>query len=120
MHCVQNTKGAEFHPGLIDDPRIQVMSKGLGDTDCYSGFDETNLAEQLHRKGIKEVVIGGLTTDYCVKNTVLDALKEGFEVTALTDAIRAVDVNPGDGELALEEMRAAGARLIESSQLHDE
>jgi len=120
VHCVQNTKGAEFHPGLIDDPRIQVMSKGLGDTDCYSGFDETNLAVELHSKGIKEVVIGGLTTDYCVKNTVLDALKEGFEVVALTDAIRAVDVNPGDGERALEEMRAAGARLIESSQLQDE
>jgi nicotinamidase/pyrazinamidase len=117
VHCIQNTKGAEFHPELIDDPRIKVISKGLGDTDCYSGFDETDLREQLHRNRVKEVVIGGLTTDYCVKNTVLDALKEGFHVTALIDAIRAVDVNPGDGERAIEEMRAAGARLINSSQL---
>lgn len=114
IHCVQNTKGAEFHPELKDDPRIQIISKGLGDTDCYSGFDETDLAEQLRRQGVKEVLIGGLATDYCVKNTVLDAVKEGFQVKALEDAMRPVELNPGDGETAIEEMRAAGAEVITS------
>jgi len=112
VHCVQNTRGAEFHPALRDDPRIVVVSKGLGDTDCYSAFDETELAAQLHQQGIEQVLVGGLATDYCVKNTVLDALKHGFKVKALKDAIRAVDLQPGDGERAIEEMRAAGAEIV--------
>ena len=112
VHFVQNTSGAEFHPGLRQDPRITVISKGLGDTDCYSAFDETDLAAQLKRQGVEEVWIGGLATDYCVKNTVLDALKNGFEVKALENAMRAVEVNAGDGERALQEMREAGADLI--------
>ncbi|HEV8367331.1 MAG TPA: nicotinamidase [Pyrinomonadaceae bacterium] len=117
VHCVQNTKGAEFHPQLKDDPRIRVISKGLGDTDCYSGFDETDLAEQLRKAGVEEVVVGGLATDYCVKNTVLDALKQGFAVKALQDAMRPVDIKSGDGERAIEEMRAAGAEVIGSDKL---
>ena len=112
VHCVQNTKGAEFHPALRNDPRITVISKGLGDTDCYSAFDETDLLDQLHRQNVEEVVVGGLATDYCVKSTVLDALKCGFKVKALKNAMRAVDVQPGDGERAIEEMRAAGAEII--------
>ena len=112
VHCVQNTKGAEFHPQLKDDPRIHVISKGLGDTDCYSAFDETDLAEQLHDQGVEEIVVGGLATDYCVKETVLAGLKEGFKVKALTNAMRAVDLNPGDGERAIEAMRAAGAEIV--------
>jgi nicotinamidase/pyrazinamidase len=116
-HCVQNTKGAEFHPQLIDDPRIHVISKGLGDTDCYSGFDETDLDEQLRREGVEELLVGGLTTDYCVKTTVLDARKKGFKVKALTDAIRPVDLNPGDGDRAVAEMRAAGAEIVNSDEL---
>jgi nicotinamidase/pyrazinamidase len=112
VHCVQNTKGAEFHPGLRDDPRIEVISKGLGDTDCYSAFDETDLAAQLHAQNVEEIVIGGLATDYCVKNTVLDALKNGFKVKALKNAMRAVDLQPGDGDRAVEEMRAAGADIV--------
>lgn len=111
VHCVQNTKGAEFHPALRDDPRINVISKGLGDTDCYSAFDETDLGAQLRQQGVEEVIVGGLATDYCVKNTVLDALKHGFKVKALTNAMRAVDLQPGDGERAIEEMRAAGAEI---------
>lgn len=111
VHCVQNTKGAEFHPQLIDDMHIRVISKGLGDTDCYSAFDETDLALQLRRLGIEEVWVGGLATDYCVKVTVLDALKEGFKVKALKDAMRAVELHPGDGERAIEEMRSAGAEV---------
>jgi nicotinamidase/pyrazinamidase len=112
VHCVQNTPGAEFHPALRDDPRIVVISKGLGDTDCYSAFDETDLAEQLHRQGIEEVLVGGLATDYCVKNTVLDALKHGFKVKAVKNAMRAVNLQPDDGERALEEMRTAGAEIV--------
>ena len=116
VHCVQNTEGAEFHPELRDDPRITVISKGLGDTDCYSAFDETDLATQLHRQNVEEVVVGGLATDYCVKNTVLDALKNGFKVKAIENAMRAVDLQPGDGERAVDEMRAAGAKVISTHQ----
>ncbi len=112
VHCVQHTKGAEFHPALRHDPRIKVVSKGLGDTDCYSAFDETDLNSELHKAGVEEVVIGGLATDYCVKNTVLDAVKNGFKVKAVEDAMRAVDLHPGDGEKAIAEMRAAGAEII--------
>ena len=112
VHCVQNTKGAEFHPALRNDPRINVISKGLGDTNCYSAFDETNLLDQLHQQNVEEVVVGGLATDYCVKSTVLDALKNGFKVKALENAMRAVDVQPGDGERAIEEMRDAGAEIL--------
>ncbi len=112
IHCVQNTKGAEFHPQLRNDPRIRVISKGLGDTDCYSAFDETDLASQLHEQGVEELVVGGLATDYCVKATVLAGLNEGFKVKALKNAMRAVDVNPGDGERAIQEMKAAGAQIV--------
>jgi nicotinamidase/pyrazinamidase len=116
VHCVQNTRGAEFHPALRDDPRITVISKGLGDTDCYSAFDETDLAVQLHKQGIEEVFVGGLATDYCVKNTVLDALKHGFKVKAVENAMRAVDLQPSDGERAIDEMRASGADIVSTDQ----
>ena len=112
VHCVQNTEGAEFHPELRDDPRIKVISKGLGDKDCYSAFDETDLATQLHKQNVEEVVVGGLATDYCVKNTVLDALKHGFKVKAVENAMRPVDLQPGDGERAIDEMREAGAEIL--------
>jgi nicotinamidase/pyrazinamidase len=113
VHCVQNTKGAEFHPDLIDDMHIRVISKGLGDEDSYSAFDGTDLALQLRRLGVDEVWVGGLATDYCVKNTVLDALKEGFHVKALKNAMRPVEMDPGDGQRAIEEMEAAGAEIQE-------
>jgi nicotinamidase/pyrazinamidase len=111
VHCVQKTKGAECHPDLIDDIHIRTISKGLGDEDSYSAFDGTDLALQLHRLGVEEVWVGGLATDYCVKNTVLDGLKEGFRVKALADAMRAVEVQPGDGERAIAEMCDAGAEI---------
>jgi nicotinamidase/pyrazinamidase len=113
VHCVQNTKGAEFHPDLIDDMHIRVISKGLGDEDSYSAFDGTDLALQLRRLGVEEVWVGGLATDYCVKNTVLDGLKEGFRVKALKNAMRPVELKPGDGERAIAEMRNAGAEIQE-------
>lgn len=114
VHCVQNTAGAEFHRDLLDDKHIRVISKGLGDKDCYSGFDGTDLALQLQRLGVREIWVGGLATDYCVKNTVLDGIKEGFQVKAVKDAMRPVELQAGDGERAIEEMRKAGADIIET------
>jgi nicotinamidase/pyrazinamidase len=112
-HCVQGSRGAEFHPDLIDDPRVTIISKGIDESaDGYSGFDGTHLAQLLREQGVEEVWIGGLATDYCVKHTVLDAVREGFEVKALADAMRAVNVNPDDGAQAIEEMRAAGADIV--------
>lgn len=110
VHCVQHTRGAEFHPQLFDDPRIVVVSKGLGDEDGYSAFEDTELAAILREHGVEQLHVGGLATDYCVKNTVLDALRENFQVTLLTHATRAVDLNPDDGSRAIEEMREAGAK----------
>jgi nicotinamidase/pyrazinamidase len=117
VHCVQNTKGAEFHADLMADDRIKIVSKGLGDEDCYSAFDGTDLAAQLQSSGIEEVWIGGLATDYCVKSTVLDALKQGLKVKAIENAMRAVDVQPGDGERAKDEMRKAGAEFVVSDSV---
>ena len=116
VHCVQGTRGAEFHPGLLADPRVRVVSKGEGDEDSYSAFDGTSLAEDLRREGVTEVWVGGLATDYCVKNTALDALRHGFRVRALADAMRAVNLRPGDDARAIEEMRAAGAEIVGSRQ----
>ena len=113
VHCVQDTHGAEFHPDLSDDPRVTIISKGMDERfDGYSGFDGTNLAQLLREEDVNEVWVGGLATDYCVKHTVIDALHEGFEVKALADAMRAVNVNPGDGAKAVEEMRTAGAEIV--------
>ena len=112
VHCVHNTEGAKFHPALRDDPRITVISKGEVDKEGYSAFDDTDLATQLHNQNVEEVVVGGLATDYCVKNTVLDALKHGFKVKAIENAMRPVDLQPGDGDRAIDEMRGAGAEII--------
>jgi nicotinamidase/pyrazinamidase len=112
VHCVQETRGAEFHPELIDDPRIEIISKGMGDEDNYSAFDGTDLAERLDRQGVEEVWVGGLATDYCVKNTVLDALRKGFKVKAVANAMRAVELQPGDGARAIAEMQQRGAEIV--------
>jgi nicotinamidase/pyrazinamidase len=116
VHCVQNTKGAEFHPDLLDNIHIRTISTGVGDEDGYSAFDGTDLSLQLRRLGVTEIWVGGLATDYCVKHTVLDGLREGFAVKALEDAMRPVELQIGDGERALEEMRAAGAEIIRSQE----
>lgn len=114
-HCVQGTKGAVFHPELKLPPDAVIVSKGMGsDEDSYSGFqgrDETGvgLSDLLRRMGVERIFVGGLATDYCVKHTVLDGLKEGFKVVLLEDAIRGVDLQPGDSERAIAEMVRAGA-----------
>lgn len=117
-HCVAGTPGAEFHPALAVGKPAHVVSKATRqDQEAYSAFAGTDLAAWLRSHGIGRLLIGGLATDYCVRQSALDALREGFEVTVLEDCIGAVDVNPGDGERALEEMRAAGAKLARSEEL---
>jgi nicotinamidase/pyrazinamidase len=115
-HCVQNTFGAQFHPGLIVKPDEPIFLKGTHqEIDSLSAFYDnlhqrsTGLTNYLKREGITKITCGGLALDYCVKFSVLDALAEGFAVTVMTEGCRAVNLNAGDGEKALVEMRAAGA-----------
>ena len=114
-HCVQGTPGAEFHPALRLPPSAVIVSKGMSAEDQgYSALeavlpDGQSLADALRARGVQHVYVGGLATDYCVRATVLDALKDGFTTSVLVDASRPVDVQPGDGERALNEMLAAGA-----------
>ena len=117
VHCVQGTWGAELHPDL--EVAGEVVRKGTGGEDGYSGFtvrdptsgeeQQTPLEDMLRARGIKRVVIAGLATDYCVKETAIDAATKGFATTVLTNAIRAVDLEPGDGDRAIDDMRKAGA-----------
>jgi nicotinamidase/pyrazinamidase len=112
VHSVQNTPGAELYPGLDQANVDVVVDKGQPrDTEGYSGFQETPLEDLLRERGIDRITVVGLATDYCVKNTVLDARRLGFDVDVDASAIRAVDVEPGDGERAIGDMRAAGARV---------
>ncbi|MGH2770769.1 MAG: isochorismatase family protein, partial [Actinomycetota bacterium] len=121
VHCVGGAWGAELHPDLEtlpDDPRIR---KGAGGEDGYSGFTVadpgtgeragTGLERLLRERGVKRVVVVGIATDYCVKATAIDATELGFETAVLAEGIRAVDLRPGDGQRALEEMRGAGVRI---------
>jgi nicotinamidase/pyrazinamidase len=119
VHCVQGTKGAEFHPGLDTSKISHVVQKGTDPkTDGYSGFAGTDLAQRLRDLGTKRVVVTGLATDYCVRATAIEAIENGFEAVVVTDAIAAVDAQEGDGDRALDEMRAAGAALISSDELN--
>jgi nicotinamidase/pyrazinamidase len=108
-HCVRGTEGAELHPALDRGPIDAVVDKGQApDTDGYSAFEATDLASLLREHDVTGVTVVGLATDYCVKNTALDALRAGFEVTVDHNAVRGVEVNGGDSERALAEVRAAG------------
>jgi nicotinamidase/pyrazinamidase len=110
-HCVQGTQGAAFASEIELSGEETIISKADNrDRDSYSNFEETELENRLKSLGVKRVFAGGLATDYCVLNTVRDALKLGFEVALLTDITRAVNVKPGDGERAEEEMIELGAR----------
>jgi nicotinamidase/pyrazinamidase len=112
-HCVAETSGASFAAALLLPPSVVIVSKATTvEQDAYSGFQGTDLHKKLHASGIRRLFIGGLATDYCVLNTVRDALKLGYEVMLLDDAIRAVDVQPGDGQRAEEEMTRLGAQRI--------
>jgi len=110
-HCVRNTQGAEFHPGLNTSKIDRVISKGTGNKDDgYSAFEseELDLAAFLKEKGVEELYFTGLATEYCVKASALDAVKNGFKTYVISDAIRGIDVNPGDIEKAVKEMKEAG------------
>ena len=117
-HCVQGTPGARFHPDLLVPATAIVVSKGMEPgEDGYSAFvgrDQRGrrLAELLREFGVGTLLVGGLATDYCVVSSVVEAREAGFEVEVIADAIRAVDIKPGDGERAIERMLAAGASLV--------
>lgn len=120
VHCVQNTGGALFAPGLETRSVTRVFSKGMNaQVDSYSGFFDnghrasTGVAEWLRDAGASELWVGGLATDYCVKFTVLDALKEGFKVHVIKKACRGVNLQAGDCDRAFEEMASAGAEIHE-------
>jgi nicotinamidase/pyrazinamidase len=114
-HCVQGTPGAEYHPDLRLPAGTVHVIKGMGaEEDAYSAFQGRDtegqaFADLLSGRGIRKLFVGGLATDYCVRHTVLDALKAGFEVVVLEDACRGVNVQPGDADRALAEMQTAGA-----------
>lgn len=112
-HCVRESEGAAFHSALTLPDDTTIISKAQRqDEEAYSGFVGTNLADQLRAQGIERLYVGGLATDYCVKSTVLDALREGFDTTFLADGSRGVEVNPGDIAAAEAEMNAAGAHTL--------
>jgi len=114
-HCVAGTAGAAFAPKLRVPEDATVISKATTPgRDAYSAFQGTTLAKQLQAGGIRRVFVGGLATDYCVKATALDAIKHGFEVELLGEAVRAVEVEPGDGRRAIEEMLQQGVHLVTS------
>lgn len=119
-HCVQNSDGARFHPQLLMPPEAEIISKADKRDEAYSFFQGTDLATKLHQRGVKRLLVGGLATDYCVKETVLDGLRHGFEVYHLDDASRGVNVNPDDSERALQEMVQAGAKRISLGDLDSE
>jgi nicotinamidase/pyrazinamidase len=112
-HCVADTEGAELHDALEREHVDVVMDKGQHpETEGYSAFEGTELARLLRERGVDSLTVVGLATDYCVKNTALDALREGFRVAIDSEAVRGVDVNPGDSDAALQALRAAGATVV--------
>jgi len=123
-HCVQDTRGAELHAELTRDRINEVIRKGTdASIDSYSGFFDnghtkaTGLNNWLAERWIKQVYVMGLATDFCVKFTVLDALKLGYEVRLIEDGCRGVNIKPGDDEKAIAEIRGAGASVIESGAI---
>jgi len=118
VHCVQGTPGAELHESLDRDGVDLVVDKGQDPaSEGYSAFQDTGLADLLRARGVDRLYVGGLATDYCVKQSVLDARRDGFEVVVIEDAIRGVDVAAGDSARALEEMRAAGAAIVRAEDV---
>jgi len=112
-HCIAGTQGAAFAADLHLPEGALVISKATEpQREAYSGFDTTGLAERLREMEVNRLFIGGLATDYCVLATVEHALEAGFTAVVLADAVRAVNLRPGDGEKALERMRRKGALLL--------
>jgi nicotinamidase/pyrazinamidase len=118
VHCVQGTPGAELHPSL-DRSQVDVVVDKAQDPNAqgYSAFHGGRLADVLRERGVDHLYIAGLATDYCVKNSVLDAERLGFSVTVVEDAVRGIEVQPGDIDRAKTAMRAAGAGFVSSHEL---
>ena len=124
VHCVQNTSGATFVPGLDTRRVARVFQKGTDPAiDSYSGFFDnghrksTGLGDYLKSSGVSDVYVAGLATDYCVKFTALDARQLGFRVYLVEDACRGVNLKPGDVNVAIEEMKRAGVSIVHSASL---
>lgn len=112
-HCIQNTEGAAFTKALRLPIETIIISKAdEPENEAYSAFEGTDLTQTLQKKNIKRLVVVGLATDYCVKETVIDACKAGFEVVVVKEGIAPVEIYSGDGERAIEAMQAVGAKLI--------
>jgi nicotinamidase/pyrazinamidase len=118
-HCIQGTLGAEFaddlqfpDSGLVIDIEKDSNTRNMG----YSAFENTNLAAELRNRHIQEIAACGIATEYCVKATVMDALRSGFRVSVLTDLVRPIDISPNDSSKALAEMIASGAMLLTSNE----
>lgn len=117
-HCVADTDGAQFAASLrLPDNAVTISKATTMERDAYSGFEGTDLPSRLRSQRIERLFIGGLATDYCVLNTVKDALAKGFKVSLLLDAIRAVDLHPGDGRAAIDEMIERGAMPLRLSDI---
>ena len=120
-HCIQGTKGAEFRADLALPKDAVIVSAGMApDEEGYSGFEGKDdkgegLADILRAGEVARIFVGGLATDYCVKHTVLDGLKQGFKVVLLEDAVRGVNLKPDDSERAIEEMVRAGAEKVKAT-----
>ena len=113
VHCVRDTPGASLHPGIDGGEVDVIVDKGQSrDADGYSAFDGTGLERLLRERGVDTVDVAGLALDYCVKATALDARRAGFDVIVHRDATRAVEVHDGDGEHAVDELRAAGVKVV--------
>ena len=113
-HCVQGTGGAELHPRLHTSEIDAVVDAGREpDHEGYSGFEHTDLERLLRDQGVDKVHVAGLALDYCVKDTALDARREGFDVVQHRGETRAIDVKPGDADRALEELREAGVEIVD-------
>jgi nicotinamidase/pyrazinamidase len=119
-HCIQQSEGAKFHPDLKLPDDTSIISKAMDPAkESYSGFDGTTLAEDLNKNGAAQVFVGGLATDYCVKNTVLDAINQGFETALLLDATRGINAKPDDVKKAIDEMTAKGAEKVALENFSD-
>ena len=119
-HCVQNTKGAEYHPSFRAEKVEELFLKGTTNKDDgYSAFEATNLNLEnvLKEKGVTDLYLAGLATDYCIKFTGQDAVKKGFQVHVITDAVAAVNIKPDDGEEALRELIGLGVHLLTSKDI---
>jgi len=130
VHCVKESWGAKLHPSLRWVERAAIIRKGVGGEDGYSAFSyrdpvsgqlgRTELGDLLRRRRVGRVVVVGLATDYCVKETALDALDAGYDTVVLRDGVRAVELQPGDGERALAEISRRGGQVVTAEELHAE